>query len=86
VLEKGKLTIRAETTSEAAETKDDAEASQDDGRTYFIRERHWGSVSRSLFVGDSWDADSVSGTLNDGVLVVTIKKAKEAQPRRVEIA
>lgn len=93
VLEKGKLTIRAE---KVAESEDDetetakgggAEASKDEAeRTYFVRERHWGSVSRSLLVGDSWDADSISGALKDGVLVLTIKKSKAAQPRHVEIS
>ena len=89
----GKLTIRAEKVSESEDNETEAakgggaDASKDEvERTYFVHERHWGSVSRSLLVGDSWDADSISGTLKDGVLVLTIKKAKAAQPRHVEIS
>jgi HSP20 family protein len=93
VLEKGKLTIRAEKaeTSEpdgtgASEDGETKAPSDEAGRTYFVRERPWGNVSRSLLVGDSWDADSIAGVLKDGVLVLTIKKAKSAQPRHVEIS
>ena len=96
-LEKGKLTIRAERETLAESSSDDsgsgvtteAETPQsggsDDGRRYFVRERRSGSVARSLLIGDSWDADSVGGTLEDGVLKLTIAKSVKALPRTVEI-
>lgn len=78
-LEKGKLTVRAEHNSEHSEE------SEVEGRTYFLRERSQGVISRSILIGDSYDSSSVEGTLKDGVLKIGVKKAPEAQPRRVEI-
>lgn len=75
-LERGKLTIRAE----------HGEDQRTEGRNYFVRERRYGAVSRSVLIGDSWDPESISGNLHDGVLTLTVRKAKEAQPRRVQIA
>ena len=94
-LENGKLTIRAEhettTESDSSDTDVDAETegtddSSTDGRRYFVRERRWGTVARSLLIGDAWDADTVQGTLEDGVLKLTVAKSVEAQPRTVEIS
>jgi HSP20 family protein len=94
-LEKGKLTIRAEqettTESKAGDTEVDGETegtddSSTDGRRYFLRERRWGAVARSLLIGDTWDAETVHGTLEDGVLKLTVAKSIEAQPRTVEIS
>jgi HSP20 family protein len=78
-LEQGKLTLRAEK-SDAHE-----ESTDEDGRTYFLRERSHGTVSRSILIGDSYDPDSVEGSLKDGVLTLSVQKAAAAQPRRVAI-
>ena len=91
-LEKGKLAIRAEhetkTESNSGDTDVDAETdgSSPNGRRYFMRERRSGAVARSLLIGDTWDADTVHGALEDGVLKLTVAKSLEAQPRTVEIA
>ena len=94
-LENGKLTIRAEheTTTESDSNDTEAEAetegtddSSTDGRRYFVRERRWGAVARSLLIGDAWDAETVHGALEDGVLKLTVAKSVEAQPRTVEIS
>jgi HSP20 family protein len=99
-LEKGKLTIRAEhetkTESNSTDTDIDIDIDTDvdvgtdgsspNGRRYFMRERRSGAVARSLLIGDTWDADTVHGALEDGVLKLTVAKSLEAQPRTVEIA
>ena len=91
-LEKGKLAIRAEhetkTESNSGDTDTDTETdgSSPNGRRYFMRERRSGAVARSLLIGDTWDADTVHGALEDGVLKLTVAKSLEAQPRTVEIA
>ena len=90
-LEKGTLTIRAEHETIAERDSDDSEPegtddSSTEGRRYFLRERRSGSVPRSLLIGDPWDADTVNGTLENGVLSLTIAKSVEAQPRTVEIS
>ncbi|PZC47696.1 MAG: HSP20 family protein [Chloroflexi bacterium] len=79
-LEKGKLSIRAEKS-----TEHEAEAGAE-GRTYFLRERSHGLNSRSILIGDSYAPDSVAGSLKDGVLTISVKKAPEAQPHRVAIS
>lgn len=90
-LEKGTLTIRAEHETVTQPDSDDAETertddSSTDERRYFVRERRWGSVARRLLIGDAWDAETVNGTLENGVLSLTIAKSVEAQPRTVEIS
>ena len=91
-LERGKLAIRAEHAIPETSESDDSEneggvdVSPEEGRRYFVRERRSGSLSRSLLIGDSWDADSVGGTLENGVLKLTIAKSVEAQPRTIEIS
>jgi HSP20 family protein len=77
-LEKGKLSIRAE---KAAPEGDAA----DEGRTFFLRERHHGPHARSILIGDGYDPDSVAGSLKDGVLTIRVRKAAQAQPRQVAI-
>lgn len=77
-LEKGKLSIRAEQSAPA-------DAAADEGRTYFLRERHQGAHARSILIGDGYDPDSVAGSLKDGVLTIRVQKAAQAQPRHVAI-
>ncbi len=79
-LEKGKLSIRAEKPAPAEE------ATEDEGRTYFLRERHSGVNARSILIGDGYDPDSVQGSLKDGVLTISVQKAAQAQPRHVAIS
>lgn len=79
-LEKGKLTIRAEASEEQTEEGDE------EGRTYFLRERAHGVSSRSILIGESYDADSVEGSLKDGVLTIGVSEAPQAQPKRVPIS
>ncbi len=79
-LQKGQLTIRADKKGEHEEKH------EEDGRTYFLRERSHGASSRSLLIGESYDPNSVEGALKDGVLTLSVKKAPEAQPKRVAIS
>jgi HSP20 family protein len=78
-LEKGKLSIRAEK-RETTEKSQDAE-----GRTYFLRERAVGASARSILIGDSYEPDSIEGSLKDGVLSIRVRKVAAAQPKRVTI-
>lgn len=48
-------------------------------------ERVFGAFSRSLRLPEFVDGEHVEATFADGVLTVTVPKAKAAQPRRVEI-
>lgn len=78
-LERGTLTIRAE----HADTSE--KQGESDGRTFFVRELARGVVSRSVLIGDAYDPDSISGSLKNGVLSLTIKKAPRAQAKAIPI-
>lgn len=44
-----------------------------------------GHYARAFTLSDKIDRDGISADLNNGVLTLTLKKAKAAQPRRIEI-
>ena len=50
-----------------------------------LQERHYGKVSRSLRFPVNVNADAVSADYSDGVLTLTVPKAEEVKPRRIEI-
>ena len=88
-LANGVLTIRAEhmsehtgeTTSHASDQGGDA----DSDRSYVVRERYSGAASRSILIGEEYDADSVEATLKDGVLTLTIQMLPEVQPKQITV-
>ncbi len=48
-------------------------------------ERLYGKFSRSFAIGKAIDADKISATYTDGVLVVTVPKTEESKPRRITV-
>ncbi len=44
-----------------------------------------GPYARALTLSDKIDQEQISAELDDGVLTLTLKKAKEAAPRRIAI-
>lgn len=84
-LEKGKLSIRAEKSAQKSAEKS-ADEKQEEDRTYFLRERSHGVSARSILIGDSYDPDSIEGSLKDGVLTIAVRKVPQAQPKRVAIS
>ena len=57
-----------------------------EGVTYHRRERPVGSFTRVLRLPTDVDADSVEAELSDGVLTITLPKAENAKPRKIEVA
>ncbi len=51
----------------------------------FRSERFFGQFSRTVTLPAAVKADGVSATYNDGVLTVTLPKAEEAKPRKIEV-
>jgi len=67
----------------SGETKKDNKFKE--GNTY-VQERRYGSFSRTIGLPRNIKADAVSAKFNDGVLEVTIPKAEDAQPKKVQIS
>ena len=49
-------------------------------------ERYVGSFRRTVSLPVQVDANKVSATYRDGILTVTLPKAEEAKPKRIEVA
>lgn len=74
VLEQGVLTIEGHVDEQERPDVD------------FQREEYEvGSFHRRFAVGEGLDVDNVDGTMNDGVLRLTLPKSDRYQPRKIEI-
>ena len=51
----------------------------------FRSERFFGTFSRSITLPAPVKADEVKATYEDGVLTVTLPKAEEAKPKKIEV-
>ncbi|MBI1825204.1 MAG: Hsp20/alpha crystallin family protein [Planctomycetes bacterium] len=56
-----------------------------EGATYHRQERGCGEFSRLITLPCAVRTDRVQAVLKDGVLTVTMPKAEEAKPRRIEV-
>ena len=68
-LDNGYLTISATTNSSQDE--------QDEDGRYIRRERHYGSCSRSFYVGDAVTQDEIKAKFEDGTLKMLVPKKDE---------
>lgn len=71
----GLLTIKGERKLEKEDKKEN----------YHRIERRFGSFSRSLNLGASVQADSIEAGYKDGILTVTLPKAEENKPKKIEV-
>src|SRR5437870_13714585 len=62
------------------------ESSSSNGEKAERTERYVGSFRRSISLPARVDANKVSATYRDGILSVTLPKAEEAKPKRIELA
>lgn len=56
-----------------------------EGDRYHYRERCYGTFRRSISLPNTVDAGKIDATFENGVLVITIPKLPEAQPKQIEI-
>ncbi|MEO1021613.1 MAG: Hsp20/alpha crystallin family protein [Bacteroidota bacterium] len=75
-LENGRLTISGERTL----NKDEK------GKNYHRVESSYGSFSRSFYLPDTIDEDTVKATYEDGILNITIKKAESKAKKLIKIS
>jgi HSP20 family protein len=48
-------------------------------------ERHFGRFHRAVRLPDRVDPDKVDASFRDGMLTITVPKAEEAKPRRIQV-
>ena len=75
-LEDGILTISAETRSETEERE---------GERVIRQERRFGKYLRSLRLGTDVDATRVKAVYRDGVLELSLPKAEQSKPKKIEV-
>jgi HSP20 family protein len=75
------LSVDASTLTLQAERKEESQ----EGAAAHRKERTAYRFARSVTLPSKVDADKVEATLKDGVLSVTLPKAKEAQPRSITV-
>ena len=73
----GVLTVKGQKEEDKVEKKED----------FHLRERRFGSFSRSVRVPDTVDADKIEASFKNGVLKVTLPKKPEAQKpvKKIEV-
>ena len=76
-LENGVLSISGEKKQEVQEGKEEG--------NYYLFERRYGRFERSFALPRTVDADRIKARFDDGILTVTLPKAENAKPRRVQI-
>ena len=69
------LTIKGETTSDVEKNEG----------SYHLRERRYGSFSRSISLGSHITADKIQANYENGVLTLHLPKAEEVKPKRISI-
>lgn len=50
------------------------ERKQEENKNYIRRERYYGKISRSFYVGDNYTEEDVKAKFEDGVLTITLPK------------
>jgi HSP20 family protein len=61
------------------------EEKREQSETYYATERAYGSFSRTFTLPDGTDAEHVAADLKDGVLVLSVPKKPEVQPKKIQI-
>ena len=56
-----------------------------EGRELVARERPQGTFTRTLFLGESLDADRIEADYDRGVLTLRIPVTEEAKPRKIQV-
>ena len=71
-LSKGYITISAENNNEVEEKE----------KNYIRKERHYGSFSRSFYVGDKVEMNDIKASMDNGILSITVPKEESEEPEK----
>jgi HSP20 family protein len=66
------------------EIKDEHEEEGEEGR-YHLRERRYGTFSRTISMPGTVDVDNIKADTENGILKIHLPKKEEVKPRRIEI-
>lgn len=77
-----KLEVKDNTLTISGEKKHET---YEKGKGYYYSERRYGGFERSFNLGKNLVADDIKASYTDGILEVILKKAKEEQPKKIEI-
>ncbi|MDH7602549.1 MAG: Hsp20/alpha crystallin family protein [Armatimonadota bacterium] len=77
--------IDVEVTPESLTIRGERKFDEENKDQYLRVERPYGPFQRSFSIGVPVQADKVKATYKDGVLEITIPKAEEVTPKKVEI-
>jgi HSP20 family protein len=72
---KGALTIKGELKDESESVKGE----------YHLRERRFGTFSRTISLPESIKAEDIQAKVENGVLTLTLPKAEDIKPKRIQI-
>ena len=71
-LSNGYITISAENNNEVEEKE----------KNYIRRERHYGSFTRSFYVGDKVEMNDINASMDNGILSITVPKEESEEPEK----
>ncbi|QRN82497.1 Hsp20/alpha crystallin family protein [Chloroflexota bacterium] len=66
------------------ELSDESEKTEEEGR-YHIRERHYGSFSRTISMPGTVDVENIEAETRNGVLELHLPKKEEIKPKRIAV-
>ena len=66
------------------EVKDEREEQGEEGR-YHLRERRYGTFSRTISMPGTVDVENIKAETENGILKIHLPKKEEVKPRRIEI-
>jgi HSP20 family protein len=84
-LDKKDVAITVEKGTLRIEGEKKEENKREEGRYYHL-ERSYGKFSRTFALPENMDAQKISATMNNGVLVLTLPKGEEVKPKAIEVA
>jgi HSP20 family protein len=78
------ITYTNNTLTIKGEVRDERDETEEKGR-YHLRERRYGSFSRSISIPGSVDVSKIEAETKSGVLELHLPKKEEVKPKRIEV-
>lgn len=76
------ISITGDTLTIKGEHKEEKESREEE---YFLKERHYGSFSRTVSIPVGVQSDKAEASFENGILSLTLPKAEEAKPKQIKV-